>query len=66
MVLWYELSENSELCEKKKQVQDSDTSDSGSDVATLGSVNSYINGVKANKGKPIYYEMQIDSKLVKL
>ena len=63
----------SEFCKKKQihsiaQNTDLCDSDSDSDVATykLRSVDAYVNGVKADKGKPVFCEMLVASKPVKL
>ena len=60
----------SEVCEKREKVhsvsQDSDFSDSDSDVALVKTLDVVVNGVSSKKDKPIYCEMWINSKSVTL
>ena len=61
---------DSEVCGMKEKVrlvnQDSDCSDSDSDVACVKSLDALVNGVVSRKDKPIYCEMHINSKAVRL
>ena len=45
--------------------QDSDCSDSDSDVASVKTLNAFVNGVASKKDKPIYGEMHIRSNPVR-
>ena len=60
----------SEVCEKREKVhsvsQDSDFSDSDSEVAVVKTLDVVVNGVRSRKDKPIYCEMRINSKSVTL
>lgn len=60
----------SEVCEKKEKVhmvcQDSDSSDSDSEIASVKTLNVFVNEVRSQKEKPIYCEMRINSRRVKL
>ena len=58
----------SEVCERKAihtVAKDSDSQDSDSDIATIDALTAQINGVNA-KSKPIYCEMTVNSKQIKL
>ena len=58
------------VCETKGKVhlvnQDCGSSDSDSDVASVKTLNAFVNGVASRKDKPIYCEMNINSSPVKL
>lgn len=60
----------SEVCGMKEKArlvnQDSDCSDSDSDVACVKSLDVLVNGVASRKDIPIYCEMHINSKAVRL
>ena len=60
----------SEMCEKKVKVHlvshDSELSDSDSDVAFVKTLNVLVSGVCSKKDKPIYCEMRVNSKTIKL
>ena len=60
----------SEMCEKKDKVHlvshDSELSDSDSDVTSVKALNVLVNGVCSKKDKPIYCEMRVNSKPIKL
>ena len=60
----------SEICERKDKVhsvsQDSELSDSDSDVASVKTLNVVVNGVRSQQDKPIYCEMLVNSKPVSL
>jgi len=60
----------SESCAVKEKVrlvnQSSDCSDSDSDVASVKTLCAFVNGVASTKDKPIYCEMHINSKPVRL
>ena len=62
--------EGSEICERKDKVhsvsQDSDPSDSDSDVASVKTLSVVVNGVRSKQDKPIYCEMLVNSKTVSL
>ena len=59
----------SEVCAMKGKIrsvnQDSDCSDSDSDVASVKTLNAFVNGVASKKDKPIYGEMHIRSNPVR-
>ena len=59
----------SEVCAMKGKIrsvnQDSDCSDSDSDVASVKTLNTFVNGVASKKDKPIYSEMHIRSNPVR-
>ena len=61
---------DSEMCEKKDKVHlvspDSELSDSDSDVAFVKTLNVLVSGVCSKKDKPIYCEMRVSSKTIKL
>ena len=46
--------------------QDSDCRDSDSDVASVKTLNAFVNGVASKKDKPMYCEMRIRSNSVRL
>ena len=46
--------------------QDSDCRDSDSEVASVKTLNAFVNGVASKKDKPIYCEMRIRSNPVRL
>ena len=56
----------SEICERKDKVhsvsQDSNPSDSDSDVASVKTLSVVVNGVRSKQDKPIYCEMPVNSK----
>ena len=58
------------MCEKKDKVhlvsQDSELSDSDSDVAFVKTINVFVSGVCSKKDKPIYCEMCVNAKTTKL
>ena len=58
------------MCEKKDKVHlvshDSELSDSDSDVTSVKALNVLLNGVCSKKDKPIYCEMHVNSKPIKL
>ena len=60
----------SEMCEKKDKVHlvshDSELSDSDCDVAFVKTINFFVSGVCSKKGKPIYCEMRVNAKTIKL
>ena len=58
----------SELCPKGKQIHtvEYDSDSSNSDIATINPVIAHINGVETHRNKPIYCEMNVDSKPIKL
>lgn len=60
----------SEICERKDKVhsvsQDSNPSDSDSDVASVKTLSVVVNGVRSKQDKPIYCEMLVNSKPVSL
>ena len=60
----------SEICERKDKVhsvsQDTDPSDSDSDVTSVKTLSVVINGVLSKQHKPIYCEMLVNSKPVSL
>ena len=60
----------SEICERKDKVhsvsQDTDPSDSDSDVTSVKTLSDVINGVLSKQHKPIYCEMLVNSKPVSL
>ena len=60
----------SEMCDKKDKVHlvshDSELSDSDSDVTSVKALNVLVNGVCSKKDKPIYCEMRVNSKPIKL
>ena len=59
----------SEVCAMKGKIrsanQDSDCSDSDSDVASVKTLNAFVNGVASKKDKPIYGETHIRSNPVR-
>ena len=59
----------SEVCAMKGKIrsvnQDSDCSDSDSDVASVKTLNAFVNGVSSKKDKQIYGEMHIRSNPVR-
>ena len=60
---------SSEVCATKGKIrsvnQDSDCSDSNSDLASVKTLNAFVNGVASKKDKPIYGEMHIRSNPVR-
>ena len=58
------------MCEKREKVHlvshDSELSDSDSDVALVKTLNALVNGVCSNNNEPIYCEMHVNSKPIKL
>ena len=54
-----------EILTKWKAPQDSDCSDSDSDVASVKTLNAFVNGVASKKDKQIYGEMHIRSNQVR-
>lgn len=64
MNLW----KGSEMCQKKDKMhlvsQDSELSDSDSDVAFVKTINVFVSGVCSKKDKPIYCEMCVNAKTI--
>lgn len=59
------------MCEKKDKVhlvsRDSELSDSDSDVAFVKAINVlFVSGVRSKKDKPIYCEIRVNAKTIKL